>query len=177
MTANAKTRHSERITPVVKTESKVTRRSAKERGKEALKIKRLEGRKKGEEAARVLNEQLNEKLRNEILKGKKEFGFDREEFIQDYHRSKVADSIDFHKKRLQGEDLIEGFENSPLSQFHKRWLPFGLFKDNRDGKEMKRIREGYDKLDQEMTKQQTDEHLKWKHGEWRGKRRLGEIFL
>jgi hypothetical protein len=181
MTANAKTRYTKDGSRKLKQGGKTSRKSAKESGREKLRIKKEEAGKRGREAAKVLNEQLkikedtkNETLRNSIKEGERDFGFDSEEFIQDYHRSLTAHDIKFHKDLLQGKEF-DISETTPLSQFLNRWQPQGLYEDNPTGKEMRRLKQSYDKLNKEMNKQKTEEHLKWKYGEWRGRRRLGEL--
>ena len=181
MTANAKTRYTKDGSRKLKQGGKTSRKSARERGREKLRIKKEEAGKRGREAAKVLNEQLkikeeteNETIRNSIKEGEKDFGFDREEFIQDYHRTSLAQDILFHKNRLQGKEYDKD-EVTPLSEFLDRWIPQGLFDENPKGKEMMKIKKSYDKLDKAMRKQKREEHLKWKYGEWRGRRRLGEL--
>ena len=181
MTVNAKTRYTKDGSRKLKQGGKTSRKSAKESGREKLRIKKEEAGKRGREAAKVLNEQLkikeetkNKTIRNSIKEGEKDYGFDREEFIQDYHRSITAQEIKFHKDRLQGKEYDRD-EKTPLSEFMDRWIPQGLFKKNPAGEEMMKIKKSYDKLNKAMDKQETEEHLKWKYGEWRGRRRLGEL--
>ena len=181
MTVNVKTRYTKDGSRELKQGGTTSRKSAKESGREKLRIKKEEAGRKGREAARVLNEQLktkeetkNETIRNSIKEGEKDFGFDREEFIQDYHRSIIAENIKFHKDRLEGRKFDKD-EKTPLGEFMDRWIPQGLFRENKAGKEMQRIKKSYDKLSRAMAEQKQDEHLKWKYGEWRGRRRFGEL--
>lgn len=179
MTALTKTRYSKTGTRELKIGSKVTRIPVKERAAHSLKIKKEEYREKGQEAARVLNKELKKKeearleaIRKGVTEGEEQgHHFDSEEYIQDYHRTQVAQDIYMHTIRLQELHKQEDFEgflgpNSPWKQFYERWKNTkGFYNENSaTSKEMKRIQDGYDKLRRLDKTQREEEYLKWKHG-------------
>jgi len=118
MTANVKTRYTKDGSRQLKQGGTTSRIPVKKQKEERLKIKKEENRKEGQEAARILNEQLQIKKEKELedtrskIKNAKDLSFDRDLFIQRYHFT-LKEMRDKYYPNL---DAWEG-EQSPFRKF------------------------------------------------------------
>ena len=118
MTVNVKTRYTKDGSRNLKQGGTTSRIPVKKQKEERLKIKKEENRKEGQEAARILNEQLQIKKEKELedtrskIKNAKDLSFDRDLFIQRYHFT-LKEMRDKYYPNL---DAWEG-EQSPFGKF------------------------------------------------------------
>ena len=124
MTVNVKTRYTKDGSRNLKQGGTTSRIPVKKQKEERLKIKKEENRKEGQEAARVLNEQLKIKREKELedtrskIKNAKDPSFDRESFMKGYHFSKVDMENKYYPnlKGWTGESPLHKFLTEEMDQ-------------------------------------------------------------
>lgn len=169
MTVNAKTRYTKDGSRKLKQGGTTSRIPIKKRKEERLRIKKEETGKKGREAARVLNEQLEikeekrlEAIRNKITETEDPL-FDHELFIQDYHRLQIENekywkklwSLGREERNAEIDAILDNKEkDSPIIEFMDKWE---YQRESTPGsKEMNRLMKEYDKYIDEDNKQKKE---------------------
>ena len=169
MTVNAKTRYTKDGSRKLKQGGTTSRIPIKNRKEERLRIKKEEAGKKGREAAKVLNEQLKikeetklEAIRNKVTETEDPL-FDRELFIQDYHRLQIESakywkklwSLGREQRNAEIDAILDNKEkDSPIIAFMNKWE---YQRESTPGsKEMNRLMKEYDKYIDEDIKQKKE---------------------
>jgi hypothetical protein len=172
-----------RKTDSKKTGGKTTRKSAKEYGREQLKVQHEADRVKGEEYVKVLNEGLKikkEKVRQDALKKLRDAPdplVDKELFIQDYHRTQEAHGRWVQGLLKKGVDLFSltptqslgnptndfrerwGYPLSAEPGSHKRLLEMRALTDEYDAYARQDLKERKDRLEE---REKTDEERRYR---------------